>query len=201
MWLPATVTGGRELSKLSLLGPFLALSPFAEDEPGLVRAYYEERDPEHIQLAHQTLRAMLESARGQLHQLLLSLLLSGREEVLGWLGAVLKANERRAQLQVDPRLVAPDGLMLNLAAVLQLLALKVHPAKVDPHYPFRESARVDVLADTRLCLDAQQAEEFARDLRGWPARTLALSLSLGRRARAHCLVSVDDVGAVSRHLV
>lgn len=174
MWLPATVTGGRELSKLSLLGPFLALSPFAEDEPGLVRAYYEERDPEHIQLAHQTLRAMLEAARGQLHQLLLSLLLSGREEVLGWLGAVLKANERRAQLQVDPRLVAPDGLMLNLAAVLQLLALKVHPAKVDPHYPFREGARVDVLADTRLCLDAQQAEEFTRDLRArWSAAVAA----------------------------
>lgn len=170
MWLPTTVSGGRELSKLCLLGPFLAPSPFAEDDPGLVRAYYEERDAERAQVPHVILRAMLEATRRVLHQLVHQLLLCGREEVLGWLAAVLKANERRAQLQVDPRLVAPDGLMLNLAAVLQLLALKVQPTKVDPHYPFRESARVDVQADTRLCLDAQQAEEFVRELRArWSA--------------------------------
>ncbi|XP_077511847.1 ubiquitination factor E4B isoform X2 [Amblyomma americanum] len=167
LWLPSplTASGGRELSRLSLLGPFLALSPFAEDEPGLVRTYYEDRDPEHIQLAHQTLQAMLEAARGQLHGVLRTLLLSSRPEVLAWLGALLKANERRAQLQVEPRHVASDGCMLNLAAVLQLLALKVQPTKVDPRYPFREGARVDIAADTRLSLTAQEAEQFAQEMR------------------------------------
>lgn len=167
LWLPTPVTGsgGRELSRLSMLGPFLALSPFAEDDPGLVRTYYEDRDPEHIQLAHQTLQAMLEAARGQLHGVLRALLLSGRPEVLAWLGALLKANERRAQLHVEPRHIASDGCMLNLAAVLQLLALKVQPTKVDPRYPFREGARVDIAADTRLSLTAQEAEQFAEEMR------------------------------------
>ncbi|XP_075543042.1 ubiquitination factor E4B isoform X3 [Dermacentor variabilis] len=167
LWLPTPITasGGRELSRLSLLGPFLALSPFAEDEPSLVRAYYEDRDPEHIQLAHQTLQAKLEAARAQLHVVMRTLLLSSREAVLTWLGAVLKANERRCQLQVEPRQVASDGFMLNLAAVLQLLALRVQPDKVDPEYPFCQGARVDITADTRLCLTAQEAEQFTEEMR------------------------------------
>lgn len=167
LWLPTPITasGGRELSRLSLLGPFLALSPFAEDEPSLVRAYYEDRDPEHIQLAHQTLQAKLEAARAQLHVAMRTLLLSSREAVLTWLGAVLKANERRCQLQVEPRQVASDGFMLNLAAVLQLLALRVQPDKVDPEYPLCQGARVDITADTRLCLTAQEAEQFTEEIR------------------------------------
>ncbi|XP_075543041.1 ubiquitination factor E4B isoform X2 [Dermacentor variabilis] len=133
--------------------------------PSLVRAYYEDRDPEHIQLAHQTLQAKLEAARAQLHVVMRTLLLSSREAVLTWLGAVLKANERRCQLQVEPRQVASDGFMLNLAAVLQLLALRVQPDKVDPEYPFCQGARVDITADTRLCLTAQEAEQFTEEMR------------------------------------
>lgn len=172
LWLPTpmTASGGRELSRLSLLGPFLALSPFAEDEPSLVRAYYEDRDPEHVQLAHHTLQGKLETARAQLHVVMRSLVRSCREEVLTWLGSVLKANERRCQLQVEPRHVASDGFMLNLAAVLQLLALRVQPDKVDPQYPFYHGARVDIKADTRLCMTTPEAEQFSEEIRLQPQK-------------------------------
>nr|XP_037275956.1 ubiquitin conjugation factor E4 B-like isoform X2 [Rhipicephalus microplus] len=172
LWLPTpmTASGGRELSRLSLLGPFLALSPFAEDEPNLVRAYYEDRDPEHVQLAHHTLQGKLETTRAQLHVVMRSLVRSCREEVLTWLGSVLKANERRCQLQVEPRHVASDGFMLNLAAVLQLLALRVQPDKVDPQYPFYHGARVDIKADTRLCMTTSEAEQFSEQIRLQPKK-------------------------------
>ncbi|KAL3227181.1 hypothetical protein MRX96_004358 [Rhipicephalus microplus] len=155
LWLPTpmTASGGRELSRLSLLGPFLALSPFAEDE-----------------LAHHTLQGKLETTRAQLHVVMRSLVRSCREEVLTWLGSVLKANERRCQLQVEPRHVASDGFMLNLAAVLQLLALRVQPDKVDPQYPFYHGARVDIKADTRLCMTTSEAEQFSEQIRLQPKK-------------------------------
>ncbi|KAL1487015.1 hypothetical protein MTO96_008370 [Rhipicephalus appendiculatus] len=108
--------------------------------------------------------------QAQLHVVMRSLVRSCREEVLTWLGSVLKANERRCQLQVEPRHVASDGFMLNLAAVLQLLALRVQPDKVDPQYPFCHGARVDIKADTRLCMTTPEAEQFSEEIRLQPKK-------------------------------
>lgn len=50
---------------------------------------------------------------------------SSREPMMNWLAAMVKHNDRRAQLQTEESALAGDGFMLNLLSVLQLLAVKV----------------------------------------------------------------------------
>lgn len=45
---------------------------------------------------------------------------------MNWLSAMVKHNDRRAQLQTEESALAGDGFMLNLLSVLQLLAVKVN---------------------------------------------------------------------------
>jgi hypothetical protein len=50
---------------------------------------------------------------------------SAREATLSYLAALLRNNEKRAQIQVDERSLAGDGFMLNILSIMQLLAVKV----------------------------------------------------------------------------
>ena len=50
---------------------------------------------------------------------------SAREATLSYLAALLRTNEKRAQIQVDERSLAGDGFMLNVLSIMQFLAVKV----------------------------------------------------------------------------
>jgi hypothetical protein len=50
---------------------------------------------------------------------------SAREATLSYLAALLRNNEKRAQIQVDERSLAGDGFMLNVLSIMQFLAVKV----------------------------------------------------------------------------
>jgi hypothetical protein len=50
---------------------------------------------------------------------------SAREATLAYLAALLRNNEKRAQIQVDERSLAGDGFMLNVLSIVQFLAVKV----------------------------------------------------------------------------
>ncbi|XP_029835041.3 ubiquitin conjugation factor E4 B isoform X1 [Ixodes scapularis] len=171
LWLPQPVSAatGKEVARLSLLGPFLGLSVFAEDDARIVNAYYLQSamTSENMHFVNKSLQSMLEFARTQMHHVFRALLMNAgsREKVLGYIASVLRANEKRSQLQVNERLVATDGFMLNLMVVLQMLAVKVKPDKVDPYYPFHPASRVDITGDTRLRMTAQEAEQFSQELR------------------------------------
>ena len=54
---------------------------------------------------------------------------SSREDTLSYLAALLRNNEKRAQIQVDERSLAGDGFMLNLLSIMQFLAVKVSVIK------------------------------------------------------------------------
>jgi ubiquitin conjugation factor E4 B len=69
----------------------------------------------------------------------------GRRGVLDWFSAALTQNEKRKALQVDPALVASDGFMCNIVAVLNQFAEPFVGIKADkvrflyprPHAYFR----------------------------------------------------------------
>jgi ubiquitin conjugation factor E4 B len=63
---------------------------------------------------------------------------SAREATLSYLAALLRNNEKRAQIQVDERSLASDGFMLNILSIMQLLAVKV---RVSWKYMFAEPQR------------------------------------------------------------
>lgn len=44
---------------------------------------------------------------------------------MSYLAALLRTNEKRAQIQVDERSLAGDGFMLNVLSIMQFLAVKV----------------------------------------------------------------------------
>ncbi|XP_064461145.1 ubiquitin conjugation factor E4 B-like [Ornithodoros turicata] len=172
LWNPTPIsetTGGRELSRLCLLGPFLGLSVFAEDDPRIVNTYYLQSTltSENTHFVNQSLQSMLEFSRTQLFHVFHKLLVNpgSRDKALAFISTLLKANEKRAQLQVNDRTVATDGFMLNLLAVLQQLSVKITVDKVDPYYPFHPASKVDISADTRLKMTAQEAQEFSEELK------------------------------------
>lgn len=77
---------------------------------------------------------------------------------------LLKNNEKRAQLQMEERVLAGDGFMLNLLSVLQMLAFKVKLDKVDFLYPFHPSSLVDIKNDTRLRYTSQETSDWLNEL-------------------------------------
>nr|CAD7587727.1 unnamed protein product [Timema genevievae] len=166
-FLPDTVTlaVGRELARTSFLGPFLSVSVFAEDEPKVAEKFFSGNTASDKSL-NQTLRQELENTRILLHKVFHDILVNGssREATLSYLAMLLRNNEKRAQIQIDERLVAGDGFMLNLLSVMQMLAIKVKLDKVDMFYPFHPSSTIDIKNETRLKFTSQEVATWVDEL-------------------------------------
>lgn len=147
---------GRELARTSFLGPFLSVSVFAEDQPKVAEKFFSG-NPSNDKTINLTLQQELESTRTSLHKMLHAILANSacRESTLAYLAALLKHNEKRAQIQTEEFALAGDGFMLNLLSVLQMLSVKIKLDTVDPLYPFYPSSFVEIKNDTRLKLASQ----------------------------------------------
>ena len=92
---------------------------------------------------------------------------SSRESALNFIQEVLVRNAKRQQLQVNERMVAGDGFMLNFLSVMQHLSAKVVIDKVDPFYLLSPKSRINISEDTRLNMTSKEAsewmEEFSKD--------------------------------------
>ncbi|XP_042239775.1 ubiquitin conjugation factor E4 B-like isoform X2 [Homarus americanus] len=170
-WCPKSEsqTVGREILFATLLGPFLGLSLFAEDDPRVVDKFVKHQSngrtvPDGLQDLARELDHMRTTI---LHKLFHSILVNtnSREPVLLYLAKVIRYNERRAQIHVEERLVAGDGPMINLLSVLQQLCFKVKLDKVDPYYMVHPDSLVDVSKDSRLTLTQDEVEEWVKKLR------------------------------------
>lgn len=167
LWMPSPLSRaeGKEIEKLSLLGPFLSLSVFSEDCPQIVERYFSECS-DSVKLVNVTLRSALLLVRTEVFKIIHSMLVSmeSRDFCLTFMGAVLQRNHRKAQMQVDDRQVASDGFMLNFMTVLQQLCGKVKIEKVDSLYLHHPKSRVDVTQETRLKLTSQQVADWKQEL-------------------------------------
>ncbi|XP_071535625.1 ubiquitin conjugation factor E4 B-like [Panulirus ornatus] len=170
-WCPKSEsqTVGREILFATLLGPFMGLSLFAEDDPHVVEKFIKHQSngrtvPDGLQDLARELDHMRTTI---LHKLFHSMLVntSSREPVLSFLAKVIRYNERRAQIHVEERLVAGDGPMINLLSVLQQLSFKVKLEKVDPYYMVHSDSLVDVSKDSRLSMTQDEVEEWVKKLR------------------------------------
>ncbi|XP_034248933.1 ubiquitin conjugation factor E4 B [Thrips palmi] len=166
-FLPEAVTQavGRELSRTSFLGAFMQVSVFAEDDPKVAEKFFSGNTSSDKTMNH-TLQLELDNTRGLLAKVFHTVLLnsSSREPMMNWLSAMVKHNDRRAQLQTEESALAGDGFMLNLLSVLQLLAVKIKLEKVDPLYPFHPAAVIDIVNATRLKLSSQEVSAWIEGL-------------------------------------
>lgn len=166
-FLPDIVTAaaGREVAQTSFLGPFLSISVFAEDDPKVADRFFSGNTLADKSLIT-TLQQELDNTRGLLHKIFHDILVntSSREPMLAYIAALLRHNEKRAQIQVEERALAGDGFMLNLLSVMQMLAFKVKLDKIDPLYPFHPSSMVDIKNDTRLKYTSQETAAWVDEL-------------------------------------
>uniref|UniRef100_T1ISF9 Ubiquitin conjugation factor E4 B n=1 Tax=Strigamia maritima TaxID=126957 RepID=T1ISF9_STRMM len=169
-WLPEPISQavGREVMKLSFLGPFFSLSAFAEDDTRVVEKYFSGNTltADNLRLINQALQHSLECGRSEAFKIFHSVLVNAetRDSAMNFVSVVLSSNEKRAQLQMDERLVASDGFMLNLLTVLQHLSVKIKLDRVDIYYPFNSMSRVQVKNETRIKCTNQEVATWMEEL-------------------------------------
>lgn len=173
-WLPdsATPGAGKELEKLSFLGPFLALSVFAEDNTKVVEKHFSghQLTPDNVKLVHSSLQHRLQYLREELYKVVHGLLVNSetREAAMHYIATALNRNVRKSQIQVDENFVAGDGFMLNLLAVLQKLSLKISLDKVDQFYLYHPDCRMKIKSEARMNMSAQDVDEWMEKLKANP---------------------------------
>ncbi|XP_029672500.1 ubiquitin conjugation factor E4 B-like [Formica exsecta] len=167
-FLPDVMTSaaGRELSRTSLLGPFLSALISAEVQPKLLEIFFITNF-DNLKKSTLQLQPGLEITRMSLHKMFDTILANSscRDATLAYLAALLRHNEKRAQIQTeDSPSLAEDGFMLNLLSILQMLSVKIKLDAVDPLYPFHPSNFVEIKNDTRLNLTSQEVAEWQKHL-------------------------------------
>jgi len=174
LWLPPSLTfaTGREMQRLTFLGPFFQLSVFAEDDPRVVEAFFStlSMPPDSVKVLNQNLRQSLENLRQDLFKLFRTLLVNTdtRDAAKNFLQEVIARNVKRTQMQPDEKQVAGDGFMCNILTVTQMLNQKVKIEKVDAFYPFHPTGRTPKPGDeTRLLFTQQEADDWVE--KGLPA--------------------------------
>ena len=94
--------GGRELPSVSLLGPLLALSIFAEEDPSGADHYFSGPNKQNVRTITSQIQQELEISRVSLHKLFHSILVNAtsRNAALNYLSECMARNLKRQQLQV-----------------------------------------------------------------------------------------------------
>ncbi|XP_061379207.1 ubiquitin conjugation factor E4 B [Danaus plexippus] len=161
-----TTAPGREIARVSFLGPFFAISLFAEENPRFAERMFAGTD----QSLSFALQREVEASRNTLHNICHNILLcpDAREPFLNYFATLLQRNERRAQLQTDERSLAGDGFMLNVCSVLQLLSVRIKMDRVYELYTFQPDTWYNVRDETRLYFTAQEAQEWQDALNNDP---------------------------------
>uniref|UniRef100_A0A7E4VZH7 U-box domain-containing protein n=1 Tax=Panagrellus redivivus TaxID=6233 RepID=A0A7E4VZH7_PANRE len=213
-FLPKMHTGhrGREISKLSYLGPFLAMGVCDIDCErnvfGGVDRFFP--DIEHIpedEIRFQTYgiyQSRMNTYRSHMRDILHTLLVNAptRDKTLVFLAAILKYNKKRSQMQANHTKLATDAFMLNVMSVLLSLSEKITLDKVIPSYIFHPACRVDVRDETRLKFDSEELEEYEKTLDlnydpKFPTECFFLAIhavELGYNA------SIESMKRIKRHL-
>lgn len=173
-WMPENLTpsfGAVNISRLSILGPFLGLSVFAEDDPKIVDTFYgspTETNVEMIRMANMQLNKYLETARSEMFGIFESLLRnqSTRNACITFIAEVLARNHNRAQMQFNEKQVSSDGFMMNLNYVLQKFAIgKLKADKVDLLFPYNPQCKLKLRHnDTCLKMSSSEYEEWAKEI-------------------------------------
>ncbi|KAI8332411.1 ubiquitin elongating factor core-domain-containing protein [Chlamydoabsidia padenii] len=163
------------IEQVSLLGPYFSLSAYPDSAPDVGEKYFQnpdDRNQADLYSAMNGLRGSVRNLERSLFTICNSIIRSGaepREHLLAYFAHILKLNEKRAQMQVDPRTVASGGFMRNVCATLlnfcepflDIRASKID--KIDTTY-FRTSGRINIKKDTKINADEVQSDAYYNDV-------------------------------------
>ncbi|MCD7467046.1 E3 ubiquitin-protein ligase pub1 [Datura stramonium] len=175
-WIPRSVyLNGRVIEMTSILGPFFHVSALPDNtifknQPDVGQQCFSEsstRRPADLLSSFTTIKTVMNNLYDGLTEVLMSLLKNTtiRENVLGYLAAVINKNSSRAHLQVDPLSCASSGMFVNLSAVMLRLCEPFLDAnltkrdKIDPQYVF-SSTRLELRGLTALHASSEEVSEW-----------------------------------------
>ncbi|KAG1651915.1 Ubiquitin conjugation factor E4 B [Nymphon striatum] len=163
-----TQAGGREIMKLSFLGPFYMASVFAEDDAQIVEKYFSGKvTADSAREINRSLQNMLSLIRMDLHRIVHSLLLNSASRVamVNYFASIVKYNEKRSQIQADENSLSSDGFMMNFLSVMQLLSVgKIKIDKVDPYYLFHPKCKINISNYSKIKFSSQEVADWLEKL-------------------------------------
>ncbi|XP_028394040.1 ubiquitin conjugation factor E4 B-like [Dendronephthya gigantea] len=169
-WLPEPLSeaSGKELERISLLGPFFSLSVFFEDSEAVAEKYFSNTNmkKDAVILSTNRLRQLLHNVRNELFKIIHSLLVSigSREKTLAYIAEVLSRNHKRSHIQSDDTKHSSNGFMTNFLSVLQTLCHKVTLDKINHYYLHHPNSRIDISQDTRMNGTSDEIKKWKEDL-------------------------------------
>ncbi|KAM3525732.1 hypothetical protein NHJ13051_003818 [Beauveria bassiana] len=163
--MPQSAAG---IEKHTLLGPFFRLSPL---QPEVINSYFpgaRSIDKGRIKNAQDALRMVLRTHQTDLFTISSAFIRAGRDtrsRMLDWFAYIMNTNHKRRAIQVDPREVASNGFMLNIATIMDQFCepfmdndfSKVD--KIDIKY-LRRKPRVDIKDETKINADQATADKY-----------------------------------------
>ncbi|KAI8373503.1 ubiquitin elongating factor core-domain-containing protein [Choanephora cucurbitarum] len=161
----------KNIEQISLMGPLFRLSAYPDNTSKVAENYFqnaEGRNAADLESSKNGLRGSVLNIQRTMFGICNSMVranANSRDQLLSYFGHIVKLNEKRAQMQVDPETVSSDGFMHNIAAVLlsfcdpfmDLRASKID--KIDPTF-FRTSKRLDVTEDTKINATKEQSDAY-----------------------------------------
>lgn len=162
---PFTVAMGREVTRVSYLGPFLSITVFADDDHSVAEQFFTGNSSIDENITH-ILQQELEYSRTVVYRIFFNIFsnVGSRYALLDYITKVLMYNERRSQMHVEEKNVAGDGFMLNLLSVMQMLAAKVKLDKIDLLYPFHPFVGIDIKNDSRFVFTLEETHYWLEEL-------------------------------------
>lgn len=161
-----TEVPAREISKITLLAPFLGISIFADENPLFAEHHFKDSGSslnESVdKMFSENIQNRIDRTRTTLHNVFFTLIQNteSRNKTLEYLAEILKINEKRIQYNADERNLAKDGFMLNFLSVMQHLAVKVKLDRVDTWYAFHPESLVTMKDDTKLRFTSQEYTDW-----------------------------------------
>ncbi|KAI7901309.1 ubiquitin elongating factor core-domain-containing protein [Cokeromyces recurvatus] len=163
------------IEDISLLGPFFKLSAYPDAAPKVAESYFqntETRNAADLLSCKNGLRGSVQNIQKFMFSICNSIVRANaesRNQLLEYFGHIVRLNEKRAQIQVDPQTISSDGFMHNIAAVLlafcdpflDIRASKID--KIDSSY-FRTSKRLDVAEETKINATKEQSDAYYRQV-------------------------------------
>ena len=209
-------TAAADLEKLTLLGPFFAISPLQGDVTNQYFSSPKTRDRGFINNSQRALRMSLATHQQELfdivHQIIKTAI-EPREKLLDWFAICINKNHKRRALQVDQKLVSTDGFMINITVCLDRLCepfmdnqfTKIDRIEVDY---FRRSPRVNIAEETKLNADQNSSDKFwgtpAEGKSNFISEAFFLTLAAhhyGTEAASHTLNQLEkDLKRMEKHL-
>lgn len=109
---------GREIARVSFLGPFLQISILSDENPYFPIEDYYDVSNNLLPMMQTSIQNKLDYIRSLLHKIFYAFILykDSRDVALKYIAQLLLLNAKRVQYSADERNLARDGFMLNLMA-------------------------------------------------------------------------------------